>query len=241
LHPFGLEITGEHARLLFTVVAAIIAVSGFVAGRWSKHLDRIRFEREDLVTSSIIIEMYGIRTGANGGDVLHIVTQGSSETLQNFFMNPELIRYVTRAAIKHPGLLQLNNPIAHRMMMDVGKDHITGLDPGANMDFLHGRATQDDETLFGFAAYLEGDRDGSRLHDQIARLVMMVVSPSCVERLADPEYVKRLGVRHSGYFPRCKRLHDFACEWRRLQQLPPAERNSATDGIWQITVRTTRH
>ena len=143
--------------------------------------------------------------------------------------------------MKHPGLLRLPSPVAQRMMMDEGKDVITGLDAKANMDFLHGRPTQDDETLFGFAAYSEHEHAGNGLHDQIARLVLMVVSPNLIERLADPEYIKRLGVPHSGYRPRCKRLHDFACEWQRLQRMSDAERSSATDKIWQITVRTSLH
>jgi len=66
----------------------------------------------------------------------------------------------------------------------------------------------------------------------------MVVSPTALERLADPEYVKCLRVAHSGYRPRCRRMHDFAREWQRLEMLPDAERSSATDKIWQITVRT---
>jgi len=106
------------------------------------------------------------------------------------------------------------------------------------MDFVHGRPTRDDDTLLGFAAYSERDHDGSGLRDQIARLVLMVVSPTAIERLADPGYVERLGVAHSGYRPRGARLHDFACEWQRLQALPAAERSAATDRIWQITVRT---
>jgi hypothetical protein len=122
--------------------------------------------------------------------------------------------------------------------MDEGKDEITGLDPRANMDFVHGRATQDDETLFGFASYSELNHDGTRLHDQIGRLVLMVVSPSLIDRLADPEYIERLRVRHSGYLPRRERLHDFAREWQRLQMLPDTKRSSATDKIWQIPVRT---
>jgi hypothetical protein len=124
------------------------------------------------------------------------------------------------------------------MMMDEGKDVITALDTRANMDFVHGRPTQDDETLFGFASYWERNHDGSQLHDQIGRLVLMVVSPTLIDRLADPEYIKRLRVRHSGYLPRRERLHDFAREWRRMQTLPDTKRSSATDKIWQITVRT---
>ena len=235
---FGLEITGDHARLVLAVIAAAIAVGGFIAGRWSKHRGRVHFEREDLVTSSIIIEIYGIRAQPEGSAMLHIVTQGSSSTLESFFLNPELVRHVKREAVKHPGLLLLPNPVAHRMMMDEGKDKITGLQAKANMDFLHGRPTQDDETLFGFAAYREREHGGNGLHDQIARLVLMVVSPRAIERLVDPEYVKCLGVAHSGYRPRGERLHDFACEWQRLQMLPERERSSATDRIWQITVRT---
>src|SRR5262245_40002655 len=235
---FGLEITGDHARLIVPVLGGAIAVGGFIAGRWSKHRGRVHFKREDLVTSLITVENYGIKTQPDGSDMLHIVTQGSSSTLESFFLNADLVRHVKREAVKHPGLLLLPNPVAHRMMMDEGKDKITGLEPKANMDFLHGRPTQDDETLFGFAAYSERDRGGNGLHDQIARLVLMVVSPILIERLADSEYVERLGVAHSGYRPRAQRLHDFAREWQRLQILPIAERSSATDRIWQITVRT---
>jgi hypothetical protein len=66
----------------------------------------------------------------------------------------------------------------------------------------------------------------------------MVVSPTLIEKLADPDNIGRLRVAHSGYRPRCERLHDFAREWQRLQTLPKLERSSATDKIWQITVRT---
>ena len=125
-------------------------------------------------------------------------------------------------------------------MMDEGKDVITGLDPRANMDFVHGRPTQDNETLFGFASYAEQNHDGTSLHDQVGRLVLMVVSPTLIDRLADAEYIKRLRVRHSGYLPRRERLHDFAREWQRLRALPNAKRGAATDKIWQITVRTSR-
>jgi len=128
--------------------------------------------------------------------------------------------------------------VAHRMMMDEGKDMITGLDAKANIDFLHGRPTQDDEILFGFAAYSEHEHEGKGLHDQIARLILMVVSPTLIGKLADPDYIERLRVAHSGYRPRCERLHDFAREWQRLQVLPKHARGSATDKIWQITVRT---
>ena len=235
---FGLEITGDHARLIIAIIASAIAVGGFIAGRWSQHRSSVRFKGEDLVTSSIVVEMYGINTQADGRDMLNIVTQGSTSTLESFFLNPDLVRHVKKEAVKHPGLLRLPNAVAHRMMMNEGKDVITGLDARANMDFVHGRPTRDDETLFGFAAYAEQEHDGKGLHDQIARLVLMVASPALIERLANPDYVKRLGVAHSGYRPRCERLHDFAREWQQLQMLPNAERTSASDRIWQITVRT---
>jgi hypothetical protein len=235
---FGLDLTGELARILSAVIAAVIAVGGFVAGRWSEHRSRSRFKREDLVASSMVIEMYGIRTEAGGRDVLHIISQGSASAMDRWFTNPDLVRHVRREAARHPGLLRLRNAVAHRMMMDEGKDLITGLDPAANMDFVHGRPTRDDETLFGFAAYAEQDHDGSGLRDEIARLVLMVVSPALIEKLADADYVERLCVAHSGYRPRRARLHDFAREWERLQALPAAQRSSATDKIWQVTVRT---
>jgi hypothetical protein len=237
VNVFGLDLTGELARVLSAAIAGVIAVGGFIAGRWSQHRSWVRFRREDLVASSIVIEMYGIRA-ESGRDVLHIVSQGSASPLDRWFSNPNLVRRVMREAAKHPGLLRLPNAVAHRMMMDEGKDKITGHDSAANMDFVHGRPTRDDETLFGFAAYAEQGHEGSGLRDEIARLVLMVVSSDAVVKLADPDYVERLGVAHSGYRPRRGRLHDFACEWRRLQQLPAAERSSATDKIWQVTVRT---
>src|SRR5262245_36326970 len=159
--------------LILPMIASAIAVSGFVVGRWSRHRSWIRFKREDLVTSSIVVEMYGIESHPDGRDMLHIVTQGSSSTLESFFLNPELVRHVRKQAVKHPGLLRLPNAVAHRMMMNEGKDVITGLDARANMDFVHGRPTRDDETLFGFAAYAESEHDGNGLHDQVARLVLM--------------------------------------------------------------------
>ena len=238
MHLFGLEITGDHARLILPAMGGALALSGFVAGRWSRHRARVHFWREDLVASSIVIEMYGIIAQPDGADMLHIITQGSPSSLEDFFLAPDLVRHVKREVVKHPGLLQLANPVAHRMMMDEGKDAITGLDPRANMNFIHGRPTQNDETLFGFAAYSERNHDGTSLHDQVGRLVLMVVSPTLIDRLADVQYVTRLRVRHSGYLPRRERLHDFAREWQRLQTLPNAQRSAASDKIWQITIRT---
>lgn len=238
MHLFGLDLGGELARVLSAVIAGAVALGGFVVGRWSRHRSWVRFRKEDLVATSIVIEMYGVKTEADGRDVLHIISQGGASALDRQFSNPNLVRHVTREAARHPGLMRLPNKVAHRMMMDEGKDMITGLDPAANMDFVHGRPTRDDDTLFAFAAYAEQDHDGSGLRDEIARLVLMVVSPACIDRLADPAYIERLGVAHSGYRPRRGRLYDLACEWKRLRSLPAAERSSATDRIWQITVRT---
>jgi len=57
MHFFGLEITGDHARLILPAIGGALALSGFVAGRWSRHRARVHFWREDLVASSIVIEM----------------------------------------------------------------------------------------------------------------------------------------------------------------------------------------
>jgi hypothetical protein len=237
---FGLEITGDHARLILPALGGVLAIGGFVAGRWSKHRARVHFSREDLVTSSIVVEMYGVVAQPDGGEMLHIITQGSPTTLEDFFLTPDLVRHIKREAVRHPGLLQIPNPVAHRMMMDEGKDEITGLDARANMDFVHGRPTQEDETLFAFASYSEQNHDGTRLRDQVGRLTLMVVSPALIDQLADPNYIEHLRVRHSGYLPRRRRLHDFAREWQRLQALPEKSRSSATDKIWQVTVRTSQ-
>jgi hypothetical protein len=59
MHFFGLEITGDHARLILPAMGGALAFSGFVAGRWSRHRARVHFWREDLVASSIVIEMHG--------------------------------------------------------------------------------------------------------------------------------------------------------------------------------------
>jgi hypothetical protein len=238
MQVFGLEITGDHARVIFAAFGAAAAGAGFVAGRWGEHRRRVSFKREDLVTTTMVIELYGIQTANDGTEMLHIISQGSSMNIDQFFRSPVLVRHIQRASQKHPGLLHLTNPVAHRMMMDEGKDAITGLDAKANMDFVHGRPTRVDHTLFGFAAYSERDHDGNGLRDQIGRLVLMVVSPGLVEKLADATYVKHLRVAHSGHLPRCDRLHDFAREWQRLEALPSAQRSSAVDKIWSIDVRT---
>lgn len=236
---FGIEITGEHARLAILAFSTLFASLGFFAGRWSRHRSRVSFKREDLVASTVVTELYGIEQGADGSFVLHIITQGGTEPIERVFTNPELMHHVQRAANRHPGLIQLKDPVAHRMMMDEGKDRITGLDPKANLDFMHGRPTRDDEVLFGFAAYKEANGDRTRaLHDEVGRLVQMVISMRHVGLLADPEFARQLKVQHAGYKPRALRLHDFAKEWLRLETLPHSERSGATDKIWHVTVRT---
>lgn len=234
---FGVDVSAIPAHVVGPIVGALVAIASFLAGRWTVHRRRVRFKHEDLVTTSVVIELYGVKP-EDGRDVLHVVSQGGSFALETFFRGPDLVRHVQRTASKHPGLLRLSNPVAHRMMMDEGKDILTGLDAKANMDFVHGRPTRDDATLFAFAAYAEKEHDGNGLRDQVARLVLMVVSPALAVNLSDPAWVATLGVAHSGDRPRCKRLHDFALEWQRLEALPRKERSSATDKIWQITIRT---
>lgn len=234
---FGVEITGDHAKLIVALLGGCFAALGFLAGRWSRHRDRVHFNREDLVGSTVVTEIYGLNRQSDGQHILHIVTQGSSEAMQSVFSNQDLIDHIQKAVHKHPGLVQIKEPIAHRMMMDEGKDRITGLDAKANLDFLQGRPTRDDDVLFAFAAYKEnGDRHA--LHDEVGRLVQMVVSPHHIPLFADPIFVDKLGVKHAGYRPRCARLHEFAKEWLRLESLPHEQRHAATDKIWQVTVRT---
>lgn len=236
---FGIEITGEHARIAVLAFSTIFASLGFIAGRWTRHRSRVSFKREDLVASTVVTELYGIERRSDGSSVLHIITQGGIEPIDRVFTNPVLLRYVQRAAKRHPGLLQLKDRIAHRMMMDEGKDRITGLDAKANLDFMQGRATRDDEVLFGFAAYKESNGNRPRtLHDEVGRLVQMVVSVHHVGLLADPNFAKQLKVQHAGYQPRALRLHEFAKEWVRLEAMPRSERSGATDKIWHVTVRT---
>ena len=124
------------------------------------------------------------------------------------------------------------------MMMDEGKDRITGNDHKANLDFIQGRPTRDDDVLFGFAAYHENGDRRTALHDEVGRLVQMVVALRDIPLLADPNFIKELRVQHAGYQPRTARLHDFAREWQRLQALPKSDRHSASDKIWHVTVRT---
>ncbi len=236
---FGIEITGEHARFAVLAFSTLVAALGFVAGRWSRHRGRVSFKQEDLVASTVVTELYGIERRADGSSVLHIVTQGGTVSIDRVFTNPDLMHHVQRAAKRHPGLLQLKDPVAHRMMMDEGKDRITGLDPKANLDFIHGRPTRNDEVLFGFAAYKEANGDRTRaLHDEVGRLVQMVISVEHVHLLADADFAQALKVQHAGYQPRAVRLHQFAREWLRLETLPHAQRSGATDKIWHVTVRT---
>lgn len=234
---FGIEFNDVHVRILIAVLGGLFAAFGFIAGHWTAHLQKVRFKREDLVTSLVIAELYGIRR-EDGRDVLHIITQGSAHALEAFFQSPELVSRIRRVAKRHPGLLKLSDPVAHRLMMDVGKDSLTGLDPKANMDYLHNRPVREDKTLFAFAAYAERDHDGDGLKDQAGRLVLMVVAPDLADRLADPAYIAALDVAHEGYRQRRQWLHDLAVEWKRLLCLPADERSPATEKIWRISVRT---
>jgi hypothetical protein len=237
---FGLEITGDHARLLVAIFGGVFAAFGFLAGRWTRHRSAQAFKREDLVGSTLATELYGFEPRPDGRVTLHIVTQGSAEAMAAAFTNAELVRHIRRAADRHPGLLLLAEPVAHRMMMDEGKDRITGLDAKANLDFIQGRPVRQDDVLFGFAAYQERENGNgdTALHDEVARLVQMVVAERYISSLADPAFIARLDVAHAGYKPRVARLHDFAREWQRLEALPRTERSAATDKIWQIIVRT---
>ncbi len=240
MNIFGLEITGDHARILLALFGGLFASFGFLAGRLSRHRSAIAFKREDLVSSTVATEFYGFESLPDGGIMLHVVTQGGAEPIAAVFTNTDLISRVQRAAGRHPGLLLLKDAVAHRMMMDEGKDRITGHDAKANLDFVQGRAVREDFVLFGFAAYAEHENGhgASALHDEVARLVQMVVSEQNIGALADPAIVARLQVAHAGYRPRVGRLHDFAKEWHRLEALPRAERTSATDKIWRVVVRT---
>ncbi len=234
---FGIEFTDVHVRILIAVIGGLFAAFGFIAGHWAAHRRNVRFKHEDLVTSLVVSELYGI-AHEDGRDVLHIITQGNAHALDQFFQSPELVRRVKRVAGRHPGLLKLSEPVAHRLMMDVGKDSLTGLDAKANMDYLHNRPVREDKTLFAFAAYAERDHDGDGIKDQVARLVLMVVAPDLADRLADPAYIATLDVAHEGYRQRRQWLHDLAVEWKRLQSLPADQRSPATDKIWRISVRT---
>jgi hypothetical protein len=84
MHFVGREITGDHARLILPAMGGALALGGFIAGQWSRHRTRVHFWREHLVASSIVVEMYGI-LAQPGGDMLHIITQGSPSSLENFF------------------------------------------------------------------------------------------------------------------------------------------------------------
>ncbi len=241
---FGLEITGDHARLLVALFGGIFAAFGFLAGRWTRLRSAQAFKREDLVGSTVATELYGLEPKPDGRVMLHIVTQGSAEAMSAVFTNPVLIRHVQRDAGHHPGLLALRDPVAHRMMMDEGKDRITGLDPKANLDFMDGRPVRVDDVLFGFGAYREGENDReigngeAVLRDEVGRLVQMVVGERHIASLADPAFIKRLDAEHAGHRPRIARLHEFAREWLRIEQLAPSERSAAVDKIWKVSVRT---
>jgi hypothetical protein len=241
---FGLEITGDHARLLVALFGGIFAAFGFLAGRWTRHRSTQAFKREDLVSSTVATELYGFEAKPDGRVVLHIVTQGGAEAMSAVFTNPVLIRHIQRDASRHPGLLALNEPVAHRMMMDEGKDRITGLDPKANLDFMQGRPVRTDDVLFGFGAYQERangreNRNGEpALRDEVARLVQMVVAERHITSLADPAFIALLDVAHAGYRPRVDRLHEFAREWLHIEQMAPSERSAAVDKIWKVSVRT---
>lgn len=223
----GVEITGEHARLAGTIFGALLAAGGFIAGRWSHLVLAHRLAREDLVSMTIIAEFYG-HTGAGEEKVIERMVGASAVSLDDFFKNEALVEKVRHAAQRHPGLMRLDDPIAHRLMMDEGANWLRGLDAAANMDFLLGKPTVSHTMLIAFAADpLERVTDG-RLHEEIDRLRLIVLGRELAEHVIARGEPADHADRHH------RRLHDVAHAWSTQHKQP----DPGTDRVWTVEVRT---
>jgi hypothetical protein len=224
---FGLEFTSDHAKLAGSLLGGLLAFGGFVAGRWSSYRQRSRIEREDLVSTSIVVEM----VSANGEGDLEILTASRTTSLNDFFQNDVLVTAIRKAASKHPGLLHLHDPAAHRLMMVEAGNWLQGLNVHANLDFIAGRHTDVHEVLIGFAAYPAGAPGAGHLHDEVDRLILMVVNRAAVGALltVSPEQPGKAAAR----LP--KRIVDLAAEWDRTRNGTPSELSRGL--VWPLNLR----
>jgi hypothetical protein len=224
---FGLEFTSDHAKLVGSLFGGLLAFGGFVAGRWSSYLQRSRIEREDLVSTSIVVEM----VSANGEGNLEILTASRTTSLDDFFQNGILVAAIRKAASKHPGLLRLHDPAAHRLMMVEAGNWLQGLNVQANLDFIACRHTDVHEVLIGFAAYPAGAPGAGHLHDEVDRLILMVVNRAAAGALltVSPQQSGKPAARVP------KRIVDLAAEWDRTRNATQSDLSRAP--VWPLNLR----
>jgi hypothetical protein len=226
---FGLEFTTDHAKLAGSLLGGLLAFGGFVAGRWSSYLQRSRIEKEDLVSTSIVVEM--VSRPANGEGDPELLTASRTTSLDEFFQNNVLVAAVRKAASKHPGLLRLHDPVAHRLMMLEAGNWLQGLNAQANLDFIAGRPTDLHEVLIGFAAYPAGVVGAGRLHDEVDRLVLMVVNRATAETLLTMP--RDQSDKGTSRFP--KRIFDLVAEWDRVRN--SRQQDFSGERVWPLKLR----
>jgi hypothetical protein len=226
---FGLEFTSDHAKLAGSLLGGLLAFGGFVAGRWSSYRQRSRIEREDLVSTSIVVEM--VSRPANGEDAPEILTASRTTSLNDFFQNDVLVAAIRKAASKHPGLLRLHDPAAHRLMMVEAGNWLQGLNVQANLDFIAGRHTDVHEVLIGFAAYPAGAAGADRLHDEVDRLILMVVNRVAAAALLSVS--SQQAGKGAARMP--KRIFDLAAAWDRTRSATQSDLSH--EPVWLLNLR----
>jgi hypothetical protein len=226
---FGLEFTTDHAKLAGSLVGGLLAFGGFVAGRWSSYLQKSRIRKEDLVSTSIVVEMVSHPTHGEGE--AELLTASRTTSLDDFFQNAVLVAAIRKAASRHPGLLRLRNPAAHRLMMVEAGNWLQGLNAQANMDFIAGRPTDLHEVLIGFAAYPAGKAGAGRLHDEVDRLVLMMVNRAAAEALLT--LPKDQTDKDASRLP--KRILDLVAEWDRIRS--STQQDFSNEPVWPLRLR----
>ena len=226
---FGLEFTSDHAELAGALVGGLLALGGFVAGRWSSHLQRSRIERKVQASTAIVVEMVSRPTRGEGEPELLAASRTTS--LDDFFQNHALVAAIRKAAARRPGLLRLRNAALHRLMLVEAGNWLQGLNAQANLDFVAGRPTDLHEVLIGLAAYPAGQAGAGRLHDDVERLVLMVVNRAAAEVLSTM-FTDRPDEAASG-FP--KRIFDLVAEWDRVRN--GTEQDSSRERVWLLKLR----
>jgi hypothetical protein len=168
---------------------------------------------------------------ANGDGGPELLTASRTTSLDDFFQNGVLVAAIRKAASKHPGLLRLHDPAAHRLMMVEAGNWLQGLNTQANLDFLAGRPTDLHEVLIGFAAYPAGAAGAGRLHDEVDRLVLMVVNRATAELvLAMP---REQSGKPASHLPR--RIFDLVAEWDQIRS--SAQQDLGSERVWPLKLR----
>jgi len=207
----------------------------FAAGVGTQHVVRYWWDRRNLKKMNFRsrIEFIGVEPVIeNRQRYLEFSTHGKQGNLKSVIELPMLERSIvaaTRTAKKSGGLLRLKHGSEHRLMMEQFEEHLTGLDPDANLDAIMGRTLEVDADHVAFCPtfyYEDGDTSIIRVY---------VVDAELLPQFAKLEFCQQFICRPKRYTYRLEMLCHIAKELDS-----PHEKSGDTAVIWHTKIKTGR-